>query len=174
MASCWLQYNTNNFLSQLSAPMGPYPFTISHDRVTDENATITVAPKHELLAAPNRLSDADLAGWVQERGLYFAGTWDAHHETPLSMNDPGESPKSGSVRSRGTARACSSTPAWLSSVSSLPEWWGLSACSETCSTMERDNSPPPILRSWRQLYAVVLLSLVAQLVLYTLLSRVYR
>lgn len=40
--------------------------------------------------------------------------------------------------------------------------------------MERDNSPPPILRSWRQLYAVVLLSLVAQLVLYTLLSRVYR
>ena len=91
------QYNTNNFLSQLSAPMGPYPFTISHDRVTDENATITVAPKHELWQRPNRLSDADLAGWVQERGLYFAGTWDAHYETPLSMNDPGESPKSGSV-----------------------------------------------------------------------------
>lgn len=91
------QYNTNNFLSKLSAPIGPYPFEISHDRVTDENAAITVAPNQPLWQRPNRLGEADLAGWVQERGLYFAGKWDPHYEAPLSMNDPGESPKAGAL-----------------------------------------------------------------------------
>ncbi len=91
------QYNTNNFLSKLSAPIGPYPFAISHDRVTDESAAISIAPTHPLWQRPNRLSEADLVGWVQERGLYFAGTWDARYEAPLSMNDPGEPAKSGSL-----------------------------------------------------------------------------
>lgn len=91
------QYNTNNWLAKLSAPMGPYPFQISHDRVTDENAAMSIDPKHPLWQKPNRLQEADLAGWVQERGLYFAGSWDERYETPFSLNDPGESAKKGSV-----------------------------------------------------------------------------
>lgn len=91
------QYNTNNWLAKLSVPMGPYPFDISHDRVTDENAAMTIDPKHPLWQRPNHLQDADLASWVQERGLYFANKWDERYETPFSMNDPGESAKKGSL-----------------------------------------------------------------------------
>ena len=91
------QYNTNNWLAKLSVPIGPYPFEISHDRVTDETAAMSIDPKHPIWQQPNRLQEADLAGWVQERGLYFAGKWDDRYETPFSLNDPGESEKKGSV-----------------------------------------------------------------------------
>ena len=32
---------------------------------------------HPLLAAPNRITERDFAGWVQERGLYMPSTFDA-------------------------------------------------------------------------------------------------
>lgn len=93
-----VQYNTSNRLGKLSAPIGPHPFEISQERVTDENAAVTWArPDHPLQLRPNRLSEGDFADWVQERGLYFAGTWDEKYETPLMMNDPGEPPRKGSV-----------------------------------------------------------------------------
>jgi len=93
-----VQYNTSNRLGKLSAPIGPLPFEISQDRVTDENATVTIEQaSHPLLHRPNRITDADFAGWVQERGLYFAGHWDPKYETPLSLHDPGEPPKKGSL-----------------------------------------------------------------------------
>ena len=92
------QYNTNNRISKVSASIGPHPFEISQDRVTDENAAVTVElAGHPLLSRPNRITDADFAGWVQERGLYFADKWDAKYQTPLSMHDPGEPAKKGSV-----------------------------------------------------------------------------
>ena len=93
-----VQYNTNNRLSKLTTPIGPYPFEISQDRVTDENAPVTLTPpSHPLFHHPNRISAADFAGWVQERGLYFADKWSEKYETPLSMNDPGEPAKQGSL-----------------------------------------------------------------------------
>jgi hypothetical protein len=93
-----VQYNTNNRLAKLSGGIGPYPFEISQDRVTDENAAVTMEPAgHPILARPNRIGEADFAGWVQERGLYFADKWDTKYETPLSMHDPGEGPKRGSL-----------------------------------------------------------------------------
>jgi len=92
------QYNTNNRLAPLSTPIGPYPFEIGAERVTDETAQVTfAAPAHRLLTWPNRIAAPDFAGWVQERGLYFARTWDRHYETVLRMNDPGEPPLDGSV-----------------------------------------------------------------------------
>ena len=33
----------------------------------------------------------------QERGLYFADKWDQHYESPLSMHDPDEPAKKGSL-----------------------------------------------------------------------------
>ncbi len=92
------QYNTSNFVSRAPAEMGPYSFEISRDRVTDETAAVTFEiPNHQVLRVPNKLTSADFEGWVQERGLYFAGKWDPHYEVPLSMHDPGESPKKGSL-----------------------------------------------------------------------------
>jgi hypothetical protein len=93
-----VQYNTNNRLAPLSAPLGPLPFDIGQQRVTDETAAVAfAAPQHAAVTSPNHLGPADFEGWVQERGLYFADRWDAHYETPLAMHDPGEQPLSGSL-----------------------------------------------------------------------------
>jgi LmbE family N-acetylglucosaminyl deacetylase len=93
-----VQYNTNNRLAPLSTPIGPFPFDIGSERVTDETATVTfTSPAHRLLTTPNTISAQDFAGWVQERGLYFAKNWDSRYETLLRMGDPGEKPLDGSV-----------------------------------------------------------------------------
>jgi LmbE family N-acetylglucosaminyl deacetylase len=91
-----VQYNTSNAL--VTDSIGPYPFTISRDRVTEEDAAITIAnSKHPLLMQPNVISAQDFDGWVQERGLYFASKWDARYQTLLSCHDTGESDKSGGM-----------------------------------------------------------------------------
>ena len=93
-----VQYNTNNFLSSTKGDIGPYPFKISRDRVTVEEAPMTFDnPNHPLLNTPNKISDKDFDGWIQERGLYFATDIDSHYETIFSCNDPGEKPSKGSV-----------------------------------------------------------------------------
>lgn len=93
-----VQYNTNNRLAPLSLAIGPYPFEIGSERVTDEEAAVTfTAPTHRLLTWPNAIGPGDFAGWVQERGLYFAKTWDARYETVLRMGDAGERALDGAV-----------------------------------------------------------------------------
>jgi hypothetical protein len=93
-----VQYNTQNFISSVPAVMGPAPFKISHERVTDENAAVTMlAPKHALVTTPNKLGERDFAGWVQERGLYFAGEWDAAYTPIFAMHDAGEPPRKGGL-----------------------------------------------------------------------------
>ena len=92
------QYSTANRLSKLPPKMGPAPFTISQDRVTDENAEVSIeAPGDPLLHRPNVITPADFGGWVQERGLYFASQWDAAYHTVLSMHDAGEPPHTGGL-----------------------------------------------------------------------------
>src|SRR5436309_5764455 len=69
----------------------PYPLTITrpHDRVTDENAPVTeLDPAHPVFHYPNAIGDADWRGWIQERGLYFAHTWDTTYVPVLETHDP--------------------------------------------------------------------------------------
>jgi len=84
----------------------PYPLTIgvqrgmfrNHDRVTDENAKVTVLDAtNGVLTKPNRIGKDDWEGWVQERGLYFAHTWDQRYRPILEMHDPGEDSLRGSL-----------------------------------------------------------------------------
>ena len=78
----------------------PYPLSIArpHDRVTDETAPVTLLdPSHPILSYPNRITDADFEGWVQERGLYFPRTWDERYTPLLEMADPGEEPQRGAL-----------------------------------------------------------------------------
>ncbi|MEX1140486.1 MAG: PIG-L family deacetylase [Bacteroidota bacterium] len=78
--------------------LGPYPFTISRDRVTEEGAPVDfLNVTHPVLNTPNRITKEDFQGWVQERGLYFANEWDARYEAILTSYDPGESPKRGGL-----------------------------------------------------------------------------
>jgi LmbE family N-acetylglucosaminyl deacetylase len=62
-----------------------------HDRVVDEAAPVTqLVPRHPVFRNPNRIGPKDWDGWVQERGLYFARTWDPAWQPLLEMHDPGE------------------------------------------------------------------------------------
>jgi LmbE family N-acetylglucosaminyl deacetylase len=64
---------------------------VSHDRVVDETAPVTIlAPDHPVLRRPNRISERDWEGWIQERGLYFARTWDPAYQPILETHDEGE------------------------------------------------------------------------------------
>ena len=86
---------------EMTAPgMMPFPITIArpHDRVTEENAPVTVLdPAARAFQFPNRITAADYEGWVQERALYMPRTFDAAYHPLLAMNDSGEQPNRGAI-----------------------------------------------------------------------------
>jgi LmbE family N-acetylglucosaminyl deacetylase len=90
-----VQYNTASPL--LTRDLGPYPFSISRDRVAVEDSPVKVDFSHPLLRIPNKITMRDFDGWVQERGLYFTSNWDPAYSTPFTMQDPGENPSMGSL-----------------------------------------------------------------------------
>jgi LmbE family N-acetylglucosaminyl deacetylase len=92
-----VQYNK---YEMVEGHFNPFPITLAnpHDRVTDEAAPVRVLdPASPVFNRPNRITDADWQGWVQERGLYFAHTWAPEYAPLLEMNDPGEAPMRGSL-----------------------------------------------------------------------------
>ena len=76
--------------------IGPYPMKLSNDRVTVEDAPVTFK-KHALLAAPNKITEQDFRGWVQEQGLYYPSSWDPKYQTVISSADPGEPAKESAI-----------------------------------------------------------------------------
>ncbi len=93
-----VQYNTNSFAGPFKGDMGPKPFKLTRERVTDENAKVNFdLPHHPVLNTPNKIIEKDFEGWIQERGIYFAGDIDSTYQCPLSMNDKGEKPNKGSL-----------------------------------------------------------------------------
>jgi hypothetical protein len=93
-----VQYNTNSFAGPFKGDMGPYPFKITRERITDENAIVNFAlPQHPIFNKPNKISEEDFKGWIQERSIYHGGEMDARYEMPITMNDPGEKPNNGAL-----------------------------------------------------------------------------
>ncbi|MEM9869476.1 MAG: LmbE family protein, partial [Bacteroidota bacterium] len=93
-----VQYNTANRWRKQFENIAPYNLSISRDRVTDENARVEIIDQeHSLVNFPNTITAADFENWVQERGLYFPNQWSPEFTPILSMNDPGEPPKQGSL-----------------------------------------------------------------------------
>jgi LmbE family N-acetylglucosaminyl deacetylase len=89
-----VQYNTLDFEGSL----GPYPLELGRDRITDETAAATlIDPKHPVLLRPHAIAATDFAGWVQERGIYFASKWDTHYKPLLRFTDPGDKPLDGAL-----------------------------------------------------------------------------
>jgi len=90
------QYNTSRGL--VTKDLAPYPLQLSRDRVTDEFSPISfLAPKHPVLNTPNRITQKDFEGWVQERGLYFPNQWDDAYTPILGMNDKDQTMTKGSL-----------------------------------------------------------------------------
>lgn len=93
-----VQYNTPFFRGG-QPKFGPYNFSIINRRVTDENAPVSfLKSEHPVLNFPNKITQEDFKGWIQERSIYHANAWDStKFETVLSMNDPGEKADEGSL-----------------------------------------------------------------------------
>ncbi|MFT5779005.1 MAG: LmbE family N-acetylglucosaminyl deacetylase [Crocinitomicaceae bacterium] len=92
-----MQYNTaSRAVAALS--FGPVPMNIGRERVTDENAAVAfLAPDHTIMNVPNKITQEDFQGWVQERGLYFAKEWDEAYTPLFSWSDRGEDPVKGAL-----------------------------------------------------------------------------
>jgi LmbE family N-acetylglucosaminyl deacetylase len=94
-----VQYQQQIFFSP-AAGYAPASMTVGqpHDRVTDEAAPVTILePAHPAFLHPNRIGAADWNGWVQERGLYFARSWDPRYRPLLELADPGAAPLRGGL-----------------------------------------------------------------------------
>ena len=93
-----VQYNTTWSLDFPQDQLAPFPLKLSRDRVTVEEAPVRfLLPDHPVLNTPNKITEQDFEGWVQERGLYFPNEWDENYQAILSCNDPGETPKDGGL-----------------------------------------------------------------------------
>lgn len=65
-------------------------------RVTDETAPVKILqPTHPLFTFPNKITEADFQGWVQERNLYSFLEFDKGYTPLLESGDPGEAPNRG-------------------------------------------------------------------------------
>ncbi|MEN3333788.1 MAG: hypothetical protein V7641_3153 [Blastocatellia bacterium] len=91
-----VQYNKNEIAA---GNFTPYPVKMKQgmpDRVTDETAAVTMLDSSSpLFNFPNKITEADFAGWVQERGTYFFSEWDAQYKPLLASHDPNEEEKRG-------------------------------------------------------------------------------
>ncbi len=96
-----VQYNRNNS-EDARTHIGPYPFSISNGRVTEENAAVQfVHPDNPVLHYPNQITEKDFEGWIQERGIYFATHADPKYQEIFSMHDTGEQDQQGSLITTG-------------------------------------------------------------------------
>jgi LmbE family N-acetylglucosaminyl deacetylase len=93
-----VQYNVAGGRTGGLENIGPYPITLSQERVTVEDSKVTfLDSKSPLLNQPNKITEADFEGWIQERGSYFATKWDPHYEPVIECHDPGEKPMPGGM-----------------------------------------------------------------------------
>jgi LmbE family N-acetylglucosaminyl deacetylase len=88
-----VQYNLGNF------DYGPYSYSLgSAEKVVDEKAPVKlVVPESAVLSWPNRITERDFYGWVEERGHGFMETWDSQYVAPLETHDPGQDPQRGGL-----------------------------------------------------------------------------
>jgi hypothetical protein len=64
---------------------------VSRNRVTVEEAPMRILePSHPLFNFPNKITEDDWKGWVQERGTYFIGDRDEIYRDLLASEDPWE------------------------------------------------------------------------------------
>ena len=94
----WVVQHNTRFGSQVKQ-IGPYPFQVTgRDRISQEDAPIRILmPEHSVMNYPNQISDTDFNNWIQERGLYFADSWEGKLYPLLSGNDRGEPSKLGGL-----------------------------------------------------------------------------
>ena len=91
------QYNSGGF----NPASAPFPFSLPGDsahNVVDEDQPVKVLePRAPLLTWPNRITDADFSGWIEERGHGFASEWAPDYEALLETHDLEQDPQRGGL-----------------------------------------------------------------------------
>ncbi|RFZ81476.1 LmbE family protein [Mucilaginibacter terrenus] len=91
-----VQYNVNNPL--VTREIGPYPFTIVNQRVTNEDAPVTITDSNNpVLNYPNKITQDDFKDWIQERSIYMLTNLAPEYQTPLQMGDPNDAQSKGAL-----------------------------------------------------------------------------
>jgi LmbE family N-acetylglucosaminyl deacetylase len=91
-----VQYNTPEY----DHDYGPYPYKLTQDPevVVDEHSRVNILlPSNPVLGWPNRITERDFDGWVEERGHGFMTAWDPHYQALLETHDPNQPPQNGGL-----------------------------------------------------------------------------
>ncbi len=91
-----VQYNTPEF----DHNYGPYPYSMTSnpEEVTDEASKVNIlAPSNPVFNWPNKITEADFGGWVEERGSKWMKSWDREYEPLLETHDEGQEPQKGGL-----------------------------------------------------------------------------
>lgn len=91
-----VQYNTPEF----DHNYGPYPYVMggNPEEVTDEASKMNILePSNPIFNWPNKISEADFAGWVEERGSKWLQSWDPQYHALLETHDEGQEPQKGGL-----------------------------------------------------------------------------
>ena len=91
-----VQYNTPEY----DHTYGPYPYVMGGDpeEVTDEASTVKILDKsNPIFNWPNKITEDDFKGWVEERGSKFLQSWDAKYTPLLETHDNGQPEQKGGL-----------------------------------------------------------------------------
>ena len=88
-------YQTQEFVP---GEMAPYPASLPRgaEEVSEEDAPVRLLqPAHPFITTPNRITEADFDGWVEQRGSKFFTEWDASYTPLVETHDQGQDPQEG-------------------------------------------------------------------------------
>jgi hypothetical protein len=91
-----VQYNLQGFDDNY----GPYPLSLGANpqKVVDENSPVKfLNPSSPAFSWPNKVTEADFKGWVEERGHGFMRTWDSRYQPLVETHDPDQDPQEGGL-----------------------------------------------------------------------------
>jgi LmbE family N-acetylglucosaminyl deacetylase len=88
-----VQYNLGQF------DYGPYPSSMGNaEKVVDETVTVQLLmPENPVLSWPNKITEKDFDGWVEERGHGFMESWAPEYQALLETHDSGQDPQKGGL-----------------------------------------------------------------------------
>lgn len=88
-------YNTQEFVPKQFAPFaGDLPRNA--EEVSEEDSPVEIlAPAQQAFNWPNRITNRDFDGWVEQRGSKFFSTWDAAYTPMIATYDKGQAPQKG-------------------------------------------------------------------------------
>jgi len=176
----WIVQHNTRFGFQVKQ-IGPYPISVGRDRISEEDAPLKMLiPDHPVFNYPNVITPKDFDNWVQERGLYFADSWEGKLYPLLSGQiNWVDCFMPGMVKVFLYSRHCPG------SVNYLPVSPALPGCLLILSQLRGDRNlalaagprnnltKPPFFKNWTILYALVMVHLGLWIIIFYIIKRIF-